>query len=314
MSLPNRISLFAAAVFMILLAEVFVAGRASRATENCIREPNAAAPEGSHWYYHMDRATQQKCWHLRSEGIKKRPRTQQATTAVPPPASPEPVVQPIAQTAAASVATTAGEAKPAEDDLTVPMSSIETSGLGRPNQSTLAEAPMPNRLVDRQSAPETRDEPRAMRPITTPSDMTTDERASTFTVPYLAAIIAAVLGLVVIMGRITFRLSAVRRFSRAEPRDRFGRGSRLDRLDTEAPSKFSKAAAAAHHTDILRTTAKSIMPQVCDSAGEIETSVRQLLQELLRRQNQRQPTRRVPRQAAERLPRAAMPNETYERI
>ena len=289
MNLPNRINLFVAAIFMFLFAEVFVAGRASCAAENCISEPNAVAPEGSHWYYHTDRTTQQKCWHLRPEGIKKRPRTQQATTAVRPPASPKPVVQLIAQTAAAPVATTAGEAKPAEDDLTVPVSSIETSGLGRPNQSTLAEALMPNKLADAHSAPETTDETPAVRPITTPSDMTTDERASTFTVPYLVAIIAAVLGLVVIIGRIIFRLSAVRWFSRAEPRDRFRRGSRLHRLDTE--SKFSNAAAAAQHTDILRTTAKPIMPQVRDSAGEFEASVRQLLQELLRGQDQCQPTR-----------------------
>jgi hypothetical protein len=288
MNLPNRINLFVAAIFMFLFAEIFVAGGASPAAENCISEPNAAAPEGSHWYYQMDRTTQQKCWHLRPEGIKKR-RTQQATTAVRPPASPKPVVQLIAQTAAAPVATTAGEAKPAEDDLTVPVASIETSGLGRPNQSTLAEALMPNRLADEHSAPETTDETPAVRPITTPSDMTTDERASTFTVLYLVAIIAAVLGLVVIMGRIIFRLSAVRWFSRAEPRDRFRRGSRLHRLDTE--SEFSNAAAAAQHTDILRTTAKPIVPQVGDSAGEFEASVRQLLQELLRRQDQCQPTR-----------------------
>jgi hypothetical protein len=299
MNLPNRI--FAPAIFMILFAEIFVAGRASRAAENCIREPNAAAPEGSHWYYRMDRTTQQKCWHLRSEGIKKRPRTQQGTT-VQPPASPKPVVQLIAQTAAAPVATTADEAKP---DVTVPVSSIETSGLGRPNQSTLAEALMPNRFADEHSAPETTDETPVTLPITTPSDLTTDERASPFTVPYLMAIIAAVLGLVVIIGRIIFRLSAVRWFTRAEPRDRFGRGSRLYGLDTEAPSKFGNAAAAAQHTDILRTKAKPIMPQARDGS-EIEASVRQLLQELLRRQDQRRPTRRLPRQAAARAPRAAM--------
>jgi hypothetical protein len=101
MNLPNRVILFAAAIFMIISAEPFVAGRASRAAENCISEPNAAAPEGSHWYYHMDRATQQKCWHLKSEDIKKRPRTQQAAAGMRPLASPEPVVQPIAQAAAA---------------------------------------------------------------------------------------------------------------------------------------------------------------------------------------------------------------------
>ena len=76
------------------------------------------------------------------------------------------------------------------------------------------------------------------------------------------AIIVAILGLVAIMGRIIFRLSAVRRFGRANPRDGFGGRPRLPRLDTEAPSKFSNAAAAAHYADILRTAARPIMPQV----------------------------------------------------
>jgi hypothetical protein len=293
MNLPNRMNLFVAAIFMILFAEAFLAGRASRAAEDCISEPNAAAPEGSHWYYRVDRTTQQKCWHLRPEGIKGSPRTQQATSAVRPPPSTKPVLQPIAQMAAvtAPVAAPTGEAKPAEDDFTVPVSSIETSGLGRPNQSTLGKELMPSRLADEHSAPEATDETPAVRPITTPSNMTTAERSpeSTVTFAYLVAIIAAVLGLVAIMGRIIFGLPAVRRFGRAKPRG-FGRGSRLPRLDTEAPSKFSNAAAAAHYADILRTKGRP-MPQVSDSAGEIEASVRQLLQELLRRQDECRPTR-----------------------
>src|SRR5262249_55858126 len=27
--------------------------------------PSSSAPDGSHWYYHTDRATQRKCWYLR---------------------------------------------------------------------------------------------------------------------------------------------------------------------------------------------------------------------------------------------------------
>jgi hypothetical protein len=33
--------------------------------DDCLTAPNSAAPEGSHWYYHIDRATQRKCWHVR---------------------------------------------------------------------------------------------------------------------------------------------------------------------------------------------------------------------------------------------------------
>jgi hypothetical protein len=34
--------------------------------DDCLTAPNSPAPEGSHWYYHIDRATQGKCWHVRA--------------------------------------------------------------------------------------------------------------------------------------------------------------------------------------------------------------------------------------------------------
>ncbi|MEA2877054.1 MAG: hypothetical protein QOF14_2250 [Hyphomicrobiales bacterium] len=34
------------------------------AAETCIAAPNAPAPQGSHWYYRLERATQRKCWRL----------------------------------------------------------------------------------------------------------------------------------------------------------------------------------------------------------------------------------------------------------
>jgi hypothetical protein len=34
--------------------------------DNCLAAPNSTAPTGSHWYYHLNRATQQKCWYVRS--------------------------------------------------------------------------------------------------------------------------------------------------------------------------------------------------------------------------------------------------------
>jgi hypothetical protein len=34
--------------------------------DDCLAEPNSPAPAGSHWYYHLDRATQRKCWYIRA--------------------------------------------------------------------------------------------------------------------------------------------------------------------------------------------------------------------------------------------------------
>ena len=34
--------------------------------DHCLSAPNSLAPEGSHWYYQLDWATQRKCWYLRA--------------------------------------------------------------------------------------------------------------------------------------------------------------------------------------------------------------------------------------------------------
>jgi hypothetical protein len=39
--------------------------RASGA-DNCITESNLVPPKGSRWYYHVDHATNRKCWFLRT--------------------------------------------------------------------------------------------------------------------------------------------------------------------------------------------------------------------------------------------------------
>src|SRR5262249_53140600 len=33
---------------------------------DCLAAPNSPAPKGSHWFYHLDPTTQQKCWYVRS--------------------------------------------------------------------------------------------------------------------------------------------------------------------------------------------------------------------------------------------------------
>jgi hypothetical protein len=36
----------------------------SHAAETCLAAPTQPAPQGSHWYYRLERATQRKCWRL----------------------------------------------------------------------------------------------------------------------------------------------------------------------------------------------------------------------------------------------------------
>lgn len=102
-----------AALLVILVMPV----HASQAADDCLAEPNAAAPDGSHWYYHVDRATGRQCWYLGSAGGKvPQHASQDAPSVSPSPAKmntpPEPrmPVQPIAAIAAAEAG--AGQSVP----------------------------------------------------------------------------------------------------------------------------------------------------------------------------------------------------------
>ncbi len=54
-------------VSALLLSTFGASPRAGTAdAADCLTAPNSAAPENSHWYYRTDRATQRKCWYLRS--------------------------------------------------------------------------------------------------------------------------------------------------------------------------------------------------------------------------------------------------------
>jgi hypothetical protein len=34
--------------------------------DDCLTAPNSPAPQGTHWYYHVDRTNQRKCWYVRA--------------------------------------------------------------------------------------------------------------------------------------------------------------------------------------------------------------------------------------------------------
>jgi hypothetical protein len=57
------------------------------AADECLSAPNDQAPQGSHWYYRLDRATNRQCWYLREQGEKA---SQQAAQPSQQAAEPDP--------------------------------------------------------------------------------------------------------------------------------------------------------------------------------------------------------------------------------
>lgn len=75
--MSNRSAKFAAALAVSILAganfSAMAQNAANTATTNtantktadtCLSAPKGTAPAGSHWFYHLDRSTQKKCWYL----------------------------------------------------------------------------------------------------------------------------------------------------------------------------------------------------------------------------------------------------------
>ena len=70
--MPNRTAKFVSAIFASLLAGVpspqsYRTARRARPTIAC-PAPKDQTPDGSHWYYRIEHATNRHCWYLREEG------------------------------------------------------------------------------------------------------------------------------------------------------------------------------------------------------------------------------------------------------
>jgi hypothetical protein len=67
---------------------VLVVALGGTARAECLVAPRGAAPQGQHWFFRTDKATQQKCWYLRARDAETTGATQ--TQGAAPPALAEP--------------------------------------------------------------------------------------------------------------------------------------------------------------------------------------------------------------------------------
>jgi hypothetical protein len=79
--------------------------------DDCLAEPNSPAPAGSHWYYHLDGATQRKCWYIRATDQPVQPAAAQATSdpASVPPAPPIQLEKPATALSSGPISINAGD-------------------------------------------------------------------------------------------------------------------------------------------------------------------------------------------------------------
>jgi len=90
--------------------------------DDCLAEPNSPAPAGSHWYYHLDRATQRKCWYIHAKDQPVQPAAAQATsdpTSLTP-AAPIPLEKPAPASASDPMSISRGDSAPPLPRVKVP--------------------------------------------------------------------------------------------------------------------------------------------------------------------------------------------------
>ena len=76
-------SIALAATLLVSGVGVGVPANTARAAD-CLAAPNSPAPQGSHWYYRLDRTNQRKCWYLRAPGQPAQQAAAQATSEAAP--------------------------------------------------------------------------------------------------------------------------------------------------------------------------------------------------------------------------------------
>jgi hypothetical protein len=217
----KRIALFSVAAIFIVTVQ------GARAADECLEKPNAPSPEGSHWYYRTDRTTNRQCWYLGSERGKAGTLARQDTAPARPQSSKmsAPPAQRLAQaTAAAETATaevmpavtapveiTAGQGNTPEANSTVTLSKFWAGLPTPPISSDRGSVSVRDSYAEEQSATAPL-EMGLTGPIVTPTEWLAAVRAlapSFFT--QFCALLAVVLGLAAIIGRMIFTLSAGRK-------------------------------------------------------------------------------------------------------
>jgi len=102
------------AVLVAVLATLWLATQPSfgeSAGDTCRSSPGAAAPQGLHWYYRVDRATKRHCWYLNSEGIHVH---SFANVAAPAPSQHENTGEQVGATASGTIQTAASQTATAQ--------------------------------------------------------------------------------------------------------------------------------------------------------------------------------------------------------
>src|SRR5215475_12604995 len=70
--MSRRLALVVPIILAASVGAISFSATTGDAADECLSGPKGTAPQGSHWYYRVDRSTGRHCWYLGSQGQKVR--------------------------------------------------------------------------------------------------------------------------------------------------------------------------------------------------------------------------------------------------
>jgi hypothetical protein len=280
------------------------------APEECLSKPGATAPQGSHWYYRINRTNRRHCWYLGSEGARARARdvatrasspkpirhrsTAQAGEATGAAAQIRPDEAPSGQVTVAQVATvpvTSADTTASENDPGAEFasrwpdlpSSIDLNARRSASMSS-------STYVEEHATPGAHDDMPLVWPVLTPAEppATTSAMQSTATWIYILGLLSGSLALAAVLVRAIGNRAAATRLARAALQERPHVPNGLRPQVTKQP-QFADALAAALQADALSSSlvdackidlARPLLtaaPEARRATDDVEVRLQQLL-------------------------------------
>lgn len=268
----TRMTFMVPAILTACFGTICLNAARGQAANDCLAKPNAASPQGSHWYYRVDRATHQHCWYLAAQGGTAVQPVRRQAAAKPRPTPPTveiPEDAPARITNEERVPEIPNRtAEPAQTSLPTTLSQRWS---GFPT-SAISFDPAPTSMssyAQEQPAAAAEDEMPLVWPILTPAELAegmTQGMEAPRPPPSMwkfAAAFVAALGLATILVHALLRLTSTRKVCRA-------------------------ATPARANADFGQTIARGAARPTPNRPAELDASVPQLLRELRRRQQEYQ--------------------------
>ena len=287
--MPKQMTVLASAILAILVAAMALPVRlhhAQAAADNCLAKPNAAPPQGSHWYYRVNEVGNRRCWYLAPEGAKPR----QAWSPKPRP-TPNPPPKPASRPKATATAATSAHFVARETDPTATVSMLSPALPTSANAVDGEPASASNGAAGGAAA--TEDDMPLIWPVVSAAEFASAEQPPGLAVRLepMLAYVAAALAIIMIVRKV-FRLFAIRRLRRRRLalREQWNQELRAthscepvspafaDTVAAPRPAQHRRKLVAVPRTaEIPRPPADDHDPDHAIEALSVEESLQQLL-------------------------------------